>query len=412
MFQSLFVTAIVLSLVIFLAWYFTPMFMPDLFDPEADIIKFIESTVQKNNPIALADGVFSSVSQELSVRFYLLQLLSKKGFLLADKKSFLKNVFEEQAVVSLGIVDKNVSFVKPEQANYKIAFQLSESELKLAIQSAGEKDSKTKSFKIPNNLKNILSKVNQVFPAIVDVKYRLEGNELIIGAIVNYPFTTSVSVNVNDKNLGVQEVKNEYFVYKIPDVKVGDRYEIALIPKSPSGKDGASFTNRFFLEPLPQTVSNLSYSIKGNKILYSWDDKNYNLQELKFKIETLKGVFYTENKNFAEDLELGRMYKFTVTAVAKFGESEPRSVIVKTPPSKPIVEYQIEKDTIKFIFKNTCDYKVIYKIKVGAQSYETSDNYFEFKIPIYGVAYTFEVMAADGTFTSEPVLLTIQTKAP
>lgn len=413
MIQNILVTVVVVSLIAFLAWYFTPMFVPNLFDSEAEIIKFIEGTVQKSEPVTLSETVSGNIYQDLSGRFYLLQLLSKKGFLLADKKSFVRNVFEEQATLSLGVVNKNVSFVKPEQAIYKIAFQLSESELKLSIQStSNQKELKVKSFKIPNNLRTIISKVNQIFPAIVDVKYRLEGNELIVGAIVNYPFTSSVSVKVNNKDLGVQDVKSEYFIYKIPDVKIGDRYEIVLIPKSPSGKDGASFTNRFFLEPLPQPVSNLSYSIKGNKILYSWDDKNYNLQELKFKIETLKGVFYTENKNFAEDLELGRMYKFTVTAVAKFGESEPRSVIVKTPPSKPIVEHKVEKDTIRLMFKNTCDYAVIYRIKVSGQSYETSDSYFEFKIPTYGIAYTFEVTAIDGNLSSEPVVITVQTKAP
>ena len=413
MFQNLLITVLVVSVVVFLVWYFSPMFMSNLFDSEAEIVKFIESTVQKNQPIALVDTSSGNVYQDLSVRFYLLKLLAEKGFALADKNSFVKNTFEEQAVLSLGVVDKNVSFVKPEQAIYKIAFLLSESELKLSIQStSNQKELKDKSFKIPNNLKTIVSKVNQVFPAVVDVKYRLEGNELIVGAVVNYPFTSSVLVKVNNKNLGVLKVKNEYFVYKIPDVKVGDKYEIVFVPTSPSGKEGATFMNRFFIEPLPQPVSNISYSVRGNKILYSWDDKNYNLQELKFKIETLKGVFYTENKNFAEDLELGRMYKFTVTAVAKFGESEPRSVIVKTPPSKPIVEHKVEKDTIRLSFKNTCDYVVIYRIKVSGESYETSDSYFEFKIPTHGIEYTFEVTAIDGNLSSEPVVITVQTKAP
>ncbi len=103
---------------------------------------------------------------------------------------------------------------------------------------------------------------------------------------------------------------------------------------------------------------------------------------MKFKVETPKGVFYTEDTKFSEELILGRTYQVSVTVVAKFGESEPKNIAVKTPPSKPLVSYRLDGNIIRLTLTNTCDYTVTFLIIVDGRTFETMSQIFEYKIQV------------------------------
>ncbi|ODN30725.1 hypothetical protein [Fervidobacterium thailandense] len=403
--------AALLFVVVFGVIFFWSDLAHTFVDPENELVKFIESAVDRKTPIGLSKITAQDVTEDLTTRLYLLYVLAKNNFDLCDKASFVKNPFEEQFALNLQLVSKGTSFKKPETAIYRLSSELRDNKLLLTIEDVKTgKIMKTQAFKFPRKYNEILSKVREAFPSVVDAKYSLRGEELYVGIIANYPFTKTVTIKVNDKNFGTFELKNELLLVTIPNVKVGERYQIDFTPTSPTGKTGATLSHRFVLEPPPQAVTTLSYEIQANKITYLWTHQNRTLQELKFKVETPKGVFYTEDTKFSEELVLGRIYQVNVTVVAKFGESEPKSILVKTPPSKPLVNYRIDGNIIKLTLTNTCDYPVTFLITVDGRTFETTSQTFEYKIPTLGLTYTFEISATDGRYFSEPIKFSVQTK--
>lgn len=183
--------------------------------------------------------------------------------------SFVKNPFEEQFALNLQLVSKGTFFKKAEMATYRFSAQVRDNKLFVLIEDVKTgKITKSQAFKLSSKYNEILSKVRETLPSVLDAKYSLKGEELYVVIIANYPFTKTVTVKVNDKNFGTFELKNEILLISIPNVKVGERYQIDFTPTSVTGKIGATLSHSFVLEPPSQAVSTLSYEIQASKITY------------------------------------------------------------------------------------------------------------------------------------------------
>lgn|GEM_PF-2269947 len=150
------------------------------------------------------------VAEDLTIRLYFLYVLAKNNFELCDKVSFVKNPFEEQFALNLQLVSKGTFFKKAEMAIYRFSAEVRDNKLFVLIEDVKTgKITKSQTFKLPRKYNEILSKVRETLPSVLDAKYSLKGEELYVGIIANYPFTKTVTVKVNDKNFGTFELKNE-----------------------------------------------------------------------------------------------------------------------------------------------------------------------------------------------------------
>jgi len=380
-------------------------------NPEEDIVRFFSETMNKNYAVRFSDVTGDTPYEEAAAKVYFAELLAQNKYDIADRGKFFKTRWEEQALADLGLV-KDLYFEKPEMARYSLAIEVLKDSFKITVADLLSVTTYTKTFGFPEKYRKLLSSVQGISPRVVEVKQDYEQRDLVINAIVNYPFTEKVSVSANGKTYGVYTVTSEAFRFKIQNVKPGEVYDVNITPLDRRNKSGQVFSRRLIVELPPEPVISMSTSISGGKITYTWTHPNLSYPELKFIVDTLLGRYTTTAPALTEELRYGRLYNVKITAVGKYGQSETKSFVVKTPPDKPSVRADVYFDTIKLYITNTNDYDVKYLISIDGKTYETNKNYFEYKVSMPGILYKVEVQAVDGSNYSQTVSLNVQTKTP
>ncbi|MEN3042224.1 MAG: hypothetical protein ABDH59_02825 [Fervidobacterium sp.] len=376
---------------------------------EAEIVKFFEQTMNKNYSVRFSDVVGESAYEESAAKVYFAELLAKSKYDIADRGKFFKTRWEEQALADLGLV-KGLNFEKPEMARYSLSIDVLKDAFKITVADLSMATTYTKAFAFPERYKSLVSSIGSIPPRVMGIKQDYEQRDLVINMDVNYPFTEKVTVVVNNKTYGTYTVTSEGFKFKIQNVKPGEVYDVSVTPVDKRNKAGQVFSRRLIVELPPEPVISMSTNITGNSINYTWTHPNLSYPELRFLIQTLSGKYTTTVPMFSEDLKYGKLYNVNITAVGKYGESETKSFVVKTPPDKPLVNADVDFEKIKLNIVNTNDYDVKYLISVDGKIFETSSSYFEYKVPLAGITYKVEVQAVDGNNFSQPTVLDVKTK--
>lgn len=402
MYQLLLAIGLIAVAVVAFFLFFTPP------DPEASLLRFVESTLEKGAVLRVEAVRAPNDLEALASKVYLAQLLGKAGYTLSSA-NFYKNRFEEEAVSRMEFA-KFIKLSQVDRVRYTVSIEADQKKLSLSVKDLKTDGVKSQDFAVPNTYVRILGALREVHPEVKDIKLRLEGTVLKVTAVLNHPFAQSLTVSVDGKSIGKHALTGSEFSFEVPNVSPGRRLEIVIRPLNYAGVGLTEFKRAFLVEPAPKPVDRITYEIAGGRITYKWTHGNPPLQELRFVVETPFGTHVTEANQFVDELRLGKLYEVRVRAVARFGESEAKSITVKTPPSKPEVRAFQEGSVLKVTLKNTCDYPVSFVVRVDGQVFNVVSDTFEFQIPNLGATYRLEISAVSDGVSSEPQIVTVQTK--
>lgn len=376
-------------------------------DSEPTLVRFVETNIEKSAAVRIEVVSSTDELQNLGARIYIAQLLERLGR-IASWSGLFRNRYEENAASELGLAKKGD--VGRTTERYILATEVNEQQLRITLKDLRTGDVKSGTFAIPNTLRSVVERLRKVQPEVTDVKFRLEGNTLNVVAVVNYPFTRELIVGVDERDFRKYSVKSMEVPFSVPNVTPGRRVELDLRPLNYAGVGLTSYRRAFLVEHAPKPVERITYEFVGGRIVYRWTHANPPLQELRFIVETPSGTHQTENVSWSEELKLGKLYEVKVKVVARFGESETRSILVKTPPSRPEVQVSQEGANLRLQLKNTCDYPVNFQIKVAGRTYDVDSDSFVWQIPVPGASYKITVTAVSDTLSSEPVVLDVNTR--
>lgn len=380
-------------------------------DVEAELATFLTANVNREFALRLDKVQGASPYEDAAAKVYVAEILGSAGLKVADRGRFFRTRWEEEALIDLGLL-KGLAFEKPEAARYALSVEVLGDLLKLTLADLVTGFTVTKTFPRSEKFSRLLQIVRGVPPRVISVNHSFERNDLVIRAVVNFPFVQRVSVSANNKTVGTYSVNADEFSFKIQNLRPGEVVDVSLTPLDVGGRQGQVFTRRFIAELPPEPVVSMSSSVSGGRITYAWTYPNPQYPDLRFEVSTALGNYTVTGTTLSEELRLGKLYNVRITAVGKYGRSETKSFVVKTPPSKPEVTASTSFDVIQLNIRNTCEYTVTYVINVDGKNFETSRNSFEYRVPTPGIPYRIEVRAVDGPNSSEPVVVTVQTKTP